>query len=159
LSCVGASSLHTLSRSVYFVCCVLVMVCTDQRVRVWIYIYTYIFICIYIYIYTCTYIYIYIHIYMYKQIYTSKYIYMYIYIHIYIYICIYVWPLSTHMVCVLREVYVVCVCFLCVLGLLWVCHGVRGSATSCLAPFYYGVAMVSRLLKIIGLFCRISSLS
>jgi len=68
--------------------------------------------------------------YIYIYIYIYTYISIYIYIYIYIYIHVYV---------ILRP------------------NTVRTRST-CVNATWYGVATIGRLLKIIGLFCRISSL-
>jgi len=53
---------------------------------------------------------------------------------------------------VIMCVLVQCVLVLCVCLFLWLCRSV-------LVCFYgYGVATISRLLKIVGLFCRIQTL-
>jgi len=111
----------------------------------------------------CLYMYIYIYIYMYMNIYIYIHIYIYIYIHIYIHIYVYIHiHISIYTPCHMYE---------------WVVkpsldnnwslsHYGRSLFTLWWVSFHiivglishYGVAMISRLLKNIGLFCRISSL-
>ena len=120
----------------------------------------YTYICIYIYIYmyiyvrTYTYIYIYLHIYIHIFIYKYKYIYIYIYICIHIYVYIYCPCYTAHSLpspsCISLIFYF--------LGTLLSMESV---CTALHAPQYnsanirYGVATIRRLLKMIGLACRI----
>ena len=81
--------------------------------------------------------------YIYMYIYTNTYIYMYIYTHIYIYIYIRI-----------------CMCVHINIHLYRLVSAVEcaGTLLAWFVKMCYGVATVSRTDKIIGLFCRISSL-
>ena len=88
------------------------------------------------------------------------YIYMHMYIYIYIYICIYI---CIHIYVYLRICFYLRVCiYICIhiyTFIIDACVNVCTRVSGCVRPIYnYGVATMSRLLKIIGLFSRISSL-
>jgi len=103
-------------------------------------------VCIYIYIYICIHTYMYIYKYVYMYIYISIHIYNYVYIWLYIgYIYIYSWCAHCEHWAENADGAKVDFCLYCHI---WTKH------ESCT----YVVATISRLLKIIGLFCRISSL-
>ena len=98
----------------------------------------------YTYRYMCTHTYTHTHARMICRLHSSSRKFVRVYVCMYVYVtCIYVW---VH-VCIERQIepqIFVHVCIICV----HVCTYVYG----------HGVATISRLLKIIGLFCRISSL-
>jgi len=93
-------------------------------------------ICMYLCIYVCICLFIYIRFGLVSRLVVGTFIYIHIYIYIHTYIYIYVY----------MNIYI-CVC-VCVYMCVHVCKIRTG----------IGVATNSRLLKIIGLFCRISSL-
>jgi len=137
-----SSGAHGLRKSIY------VYKCVYEYVHI--YIYMYIHICIYIYIYVnmsiCICIYMYIHIYMYRAHELRKrlsmrrrYIYMYICIYVYIYINI--------SICICMYIYIhVCIEYTNL------DRGFR--CAEAMHHSQHGVATMSRILKIIGLFCK-----
>ena len=117
-----------------------------------IYIHTYIHICTcaYIYIYTCVCIYKYIyniHIYTYTDMYVCVYLYVSVcaYIYIYIYIYIALQHTATHCNTLQHTAVPAGIKMMC-----WVVLLKKNDVLNC-----YGVATMNRLLKTIGLFCRI----
>jgi len=115
--------------------------------------------CIYVYVYTCTSIYIYMGIYVWMniriRIYMHMYIYMYVYICIYVHMCIYVYMyiciqfISIYVYILYVNMYL----YLCIYiyVFMYICIHFCTDLDACPS---YGVATISRLLKMIGLFCK-----
>ena len=149
--------------------CVLMYMCIYPYINICVYIYIYMNICIHIYVHV--HIYIYIYIYMYFIHMYMQHMYMYTHIHIYIYTYI---QIDTHIyrssrVKPQKRDFSVSHCQKCVFPLkswknqhlaLETCRWWVFEPESRLLfdVCYYGVAMFSRLLKNLGLFCRIWSL-
>jgi len=89
---------------------------------------------------TCVYIYIYTKKYIYAHMFINTYIYIYIYIYIHIYteVCTYIY-IYTHMRCAHIYIYI---------------HIHFTDMCTPQVEISYGVALVSRIDKIIGLFCK-----
>jgi len=98
--------------------------------------------CVCLYIYLCVYLFIYIYIYKYMYIYMCVYIclYMYQYINICIHICTCMYVLYWYIYFYLNDLFLTCV------------HVSIDTEYVCVCE--YGVATSSRLLEIIGLFCK-----
>jgi len=143
-----------------------VYVCACVCVRIYKYIYTYICINIYIHISihilcVCIYIFMYLHIHIYKL-----YVYMYLYIYIYIYTYAYI-DQPTHTSTIITTSYLFarepshCVAsdklIIHTLSPLFMhVHTTKAHVNiSENCKGLYGVATISRLLKLTGLFCRI----
>jgi len=96
-----------------------------------------VYICVYIHIHTCIYIYIYIYIHIY--VYTYVYIYMCVYTHLHICIYVYIYTCVYIYMCIYIHIYIHREIFMYIHIDTW---------------YVLWVATISRLLKLIGLFCR-----
>jgi len=140
---------------IYYICMYICIYIIDI-LYMCIYIHTY----IHIYVFTHIYIYIHIHTYIYLSIYMFANVYRYIHIFIYIHTGIYI---HTY-IYLRREVVTSSVLFWRCALLFWLRTYNRNTwrynrkTRMHVYMQLYGVATISRLLEIIGLFCRISSL-
>jgi len=162
------------------VCVASVRVCVAMCCNaISVYAYKYIEVCLPSNIYSCLYMYVYIHIHIYIYIHIRIY-YIYVYICIYIYICMYIYLYTDSVfpwiqtcrrgctfidrsVCTCVGAYV-CIClytrmcaciyiciYVCMYAYTYLYTQIRILITQLWA---YEVATISRLLKIIGLFCN-----
>jgi len=127
-------------------CVFLMYICICIHVYIYIYMYTRVcvflmYICIFVYVYMYTYTYTCIHIHIYIHICIFSYVYVYIYMYLYTYICIYVY-IYIYIETKTTNTRI----FICIL------------TGRCISLYMYGMASVSKIDKIIGLFCRILSL-
>jgi len=107
------------------------------------------------------------HLYMYVHMYTCTCTYMHIYTCTHVYLCIYMYVFcatinhlrhtQSCVICAMCTCYVyiyMCALYTCTCIHIYLCIYMYKYCAAC----SYGVATISRLFKIIGLFCRISSL-
>jgi len=105
--------------------------------------------CVYEYIYAYIYLYVYIRVYEVSIVF-------WIYVHIYLSICIYtyIWSIDSFM-----NIYIYIYTSICIYTCIWSIGGVTGTKlTIATYPTFesekYGVSTISRILKIISLFCK-----